>query len=1280
LDIAVIGPEKFAFQDMACIELALGCRQFGTFELVPEPKGGEDANLIWSLPEIRTFEVQVKGASGTVGVAELASYLSHYPARKSTGSLLERLFDQDTRHALFILTARCNDDIAPLLERLPLGKLSPPRPAPRVLAIALRNELTRMAAAKPPARATKLVLARLKDVASLAAHPIADFERALSRTWIADLETAETVEVRLHSMMRADNFDTLSIRGMLARLSDLLANAKRTQKDAFVPMLRELAEHAPRAVRPNGYLDRGIEADLEMRLREAGVLLLAGPPRAGKSWTARAIGGRLQAEGFEVRQGAFVEEAERFLTEMVGAERAYVLDDPLGVREPAVDASARLAALRALSERIPANRRLIVAQSEHVLLQTRAASELGACALGAQQWLRLEPLTIERAQAVWREAALHQEMPAAAVAQVEQFIAREPALRDPGALAYLAQTWSELAQPARDEEILLQARRDATDFARALTMQMPAIGDLLTASALATTASEGAHDTELAFIINGGETRPGLERSSFIIALGGERRPPPSYPMQPQLDDGQRFALETLQRRRVIEERGTRLNFSHPYLRAGAQTLITPDIPSDRKRILEQVERSIACASPGTSLAAARNLCWLRLSLPDDQSGGVFAIARKGIRSLFPATRDCCFQFLIESADQLPDALREELPRWSERMVIDLDDIDVAHGMGFISDQPDWPADASPIAVIQPYLEALDAGQPLGLDLSLSHRLLKTLDENSEALTAVAARRFLRADEAVIRAAAARIWCRLPRDDDADILDRLENDVTPAVSLGLLKELAGAWTVLDASRRERILAILMIHARSPGCASVLFSRLVLFNRVEHFGERPPWDIFLTLMPIVIATLPLSVAFDDGRFNAALDDALDAVPANSVSPVIEAWASRVLQRVDRYFLCEFELAIAEPLMRGMTAEARLPILRRLFGVADTGVRIVTMSWLVTDWDALSAEEQSLLQDALAEDRVDRHWLAATMLTRATPPPALVATLVGDPAVLTLAPEEIERRLGVKLFAACIHMFVGWPQPLWWYATHHSDSPAWRRVITGLAQLPDHPLHAVAFYEIANFGEGTELADLISDLPDAKLPNVFALMLDFKIAHVGDWRRAAWQVLLDRAEATGLLDGFVKQLDVELEGILENVSDIRHWVGEEGMGMRILNLVQFDARALLRARNLSKTRAMVDGQLAATTNRDVADEAFATLCADELVTLQSELPRLHGTWSQIWDIFKKIGASAEVLAALETRRLEAVERHQAFRKRFKGAPPEEPLDGWIDQARIGGVPSV
>ena len=80
MDIAIIGPEKFAFQDMACIDLALSYRTFGKFSLVPEPKGGEDARLDWHAAPPQTLEVQVKGAAGTAGVAELAGYFAHYPS------------------------------------------------------------------------------------------------------------------------------------------------------------------------------------------------------------------------------------------------------------------------------------------------------------------------------------------------------------------------------------------------------------------------------------------------------------------------------------------------------------------------------------------------------------------------------------------------------------------------------------------------------------------------------------------------------------------------------------------------------------------------------------------------------------------------------------------------------------------------------------------------------------------------------------------------------------------------------------------------------------------------------------------------------------------------------------------------------------------------------------------------------------------------------------------------------------------------------------------------
>ncbi|TXL75439.1 ATP-binding protein [Vineibacter terrae] len=1274
MDIAIIGPEKFAFQDMACIELALSFRPFGPFALVPEPTGGEDASLTWDDGALLTLEVQVKGAKGSAGVAELLDYLVHYPSREVTGSLLQRLMEQDDRHALFILTARCTDDLTPLLLARPLIGRPASRIAPRALAEALRNEVSAKAATKPPKNASKLTLERLANLEDLARRPVADFERALAKIALREQETAETIEVHLHTAMRAERFDTLSIRGILARFGDLLAESKRTRSDALGPILTALAAHAPSALGPHGYLERGIEAALEARLRTDRSLLITGPPRAGKSWTARAMAGQLQRDGFEVRQGSFVEEAERFLTDPMGAERVYVLDDPIGSREPHTDANARLAALGALTERIPANRRLIVAQTEQVLLQTKAAPDLIACGLGGRAWLRLEPLPVERAEAIWRSAAETQLVPAVGVSRVAELISREPGLRDPGALAYLAQTWSELSHRPLDAEIVLQARKDASDFARTLAMQTPGLSDLLTASALATTASDGAAASDLAFIISGGNDRPALAPKVDVVTIG-HSRPPPSYPSEPLLSEQQRHGLEVLQRRRVIEDRDGRYNFTHPYLRAGAQALVTPDIPADLQRIRTQLERAIACPSPVTSLAAARNLRWTRSALQCHATSTVFDIAHQGTRSLFPATRDCCFEFLVEFADLLPEELRDDFPCLSERMVIELEDIDVAHGFGFVSNRYDWPIAASPIEEVQPYLDAIEDGSPLGLDLSLSRRILQTLDAHPTALTGTAVRRFLRADEAVVRATVARIWARIPRYNDEDVLARLEGDATPTMTTALLNELAHSWESLPKERRERVLATVVAHARSPSCASVLLSRLVLFNRVERFGEQPPWQVFTTLMPVVIANLPISVSFADDRFCVAIDDAIRAVPSNELVPVLDAWGDRLLQRLDRYLLSESELAIVDPLLAVAPESGRVPILQRLLRVRDTGARIVTTRWLAHNWDELGTAERALLEEVIGDHRVDQRWLSATILTLHRPPTTLVAVLTGDLDSLERSTEEIERKLGASLFAACVHMFVGWPQPLWWYGTHHSRSPIWTRVIRDLARDPNHPLHPLAFYEIANFGGEDELAKLVDELPDAALLGTFERLLDFKVSHVGDWRQKAWQRLLARADQTKLLDDFVMRIDEELDGILERLSDVGRWLGERDLLVRVARLLPNDLRALRRARNLRTTFVMLSDQLAKTEGADMtmAEQVFATLCAEELKALKAAPPRIFGTWDEIGRIFESVGATAEVRAALEGKRRTAVKRHHAIRQRFRGSPAPVAIEGWINQAR-------
>lgn len=1277
MDIAVIGPEKFAFQDMACIELALSYRPFGSFTLVPEPTGGEDASLQWDGASSTKLEVQVKGAKGAAGIACLTDYFLHYPPLKTEGSLLQRLIEEDDRHALFILSARCTDELTPLLLKRPLAGRPAARDVPIASAEALRNEIARRASTKPPKKASKLKLARLNDLEALAKRPITDFERALAKTSLVEQETAETIEVRLHAALRAERIDTLSTRGILASFGDLLAASKHLQSDALAPILKELAARAPSTLRPSNYHERGVENDLEAQLCRDHSLLLAGPPRAGKSWTARAVSSRLQLAGYEVRQGSFVEEAERFLTDSVGAERVYVLDDPIGSREPHSNASALLAALGALCERVPANRYLVVAQSEQVLLQTKAAPDLAACKLGGRSWLRLEPLSTKVANDIWLSVAEMQCIPKPDIIRVSELIAYEAGLRDPGALAYLAQTWNELHEDPTDEEILLQARKDASDFARALASQSPGLRDLLTASALATTASEGVAVAELAFIVNGEQDRPSLApKSEFITILGDDPpRSPPTYVSEQQLDKDQQHELELLQRRRVIATQDDRFNFTHPYLRAGAQALVSPDIPSDLQCILAQLERAIASPRPTTALAAARNLRWLRSSLRESNGDVVFDVAHQGTRSVFPATRDCCFEFLVEFADLLPSKLRQDLPRLSERMVIELERIDIAHGIGFISDKYDWFTAASPINELKPYLDAIEKGMPLSLDLSLSRRILQTLEAHPAELTATAALRFLRADEAVVRASAARIWIQLPRENDEDILARLSGDPTPSMSTALLKELPFCWETLSESRRERILAIIADHARSPSCASVLLSRLVLFNRREHFGEYPPWRIFTKLMPIVISNLPLSVSFADGRFSAVIDDAIRSASADTLIPVLDKWAKRLLRRIDRYLLTESELDIVRPLLEIATSEVRLPILRDLLDVSDTGAKVVTTRWLAEYWNDLAPKERELLEKVLTETREDACWLSATVLTRFQPPLELVATLVDEPRTLELSTKEIEQNLHESLFSACVHMFVGWPQPLWWYATHHSRNPSWIRVIRDLASDSNHPLHAVAFYEIANFGNENEFAKLIDQLPEAALPDTFERLLDFKVSHVGDWRQDAWLRLLARAAEAQMLDDFVARIDASLDGILEHLHDIKYWLGDGDLAMRVLRLLPDDVQGITRAKDLRKVRTMMleiqaeSGEI----NQEILEKLFAELCSREVAALKLAPPRIFGSWNDIGIILKSVGASAEALSVIEAMRLKAIKRHHTVRDRYRGSPDPIELRGWIDRTR-------
>lgn len=1278
MNIAITGPEKFLLQDMICVEAALALGRNGSCSLVPEPEAGEDARIVWPGATPCTLEVQVKGGSEALSVSKLVEHLAHYPARKDTPSLLRRLMDESETYASFVLSSRVCDDLEELLT--PQNRLNRPkarRASPRLAnvvrqAVVDQSTSTLQKATDPKGKVSALDIKRAEEQADVALRSEDCFRQALGKIVLVERETAESVEIRLHRVLQEERFDAHSIRGFIARLTDTIAQAKRSQNDVVPDFLELLRVYAPAQLQPANYIDRGTEDALLQVLRDQHCLLLAGAPRAGKTWTSLTIGSMLQADGVAVRTGSHVDEAERYLTDPVDGHRAYILDDPLGSREPIENPSAVMADLARLSARLRAGRYLIVAQTENVLLQVRGTSELTSCRVGSQPWTSLARLPASVATEIWRSSAEAQGLSEETIAAVDKIIEESDQLCEPGALAYLAQTWTELPNAPTDAEILAQSRRDAIDFARSLSEKLTGARSVLIAAAMGTEIHRPIGEPDLAYMISSSEERPGFVEEFASITLGGDwtPAPPPAYETPCELSQEARAALTALQRRRVLWAEESDFNFTHPYLRAGAQALAVPDIPQDRAPLLEQLQRGLACASPITSLAAAQNLRWMRSAFQGHHGAGLFELARLGTRSKFPATRDSCFAFLVQFVDELPQELRDDLPWIAEDMVVSLEQIDVDSGIGFISSNYNFFETPPTLESVQPYLDAIEDGRSIALDLALSKRILQALAKEPQRLTSKAAERLLRADEATIRAFTANCWISTNRQDDEGILDLIARDRTPAMSARLLKALSHSWATLDHSRRERICSIIEDQLRVPSCASVLYTRLVLFNRTEEFGKSPPWELFARLLPRALDCMPHTIALRDGRLNAAVDDAMKQLPTSAMGDALEAWINRIIRRVDAFTLDEYELSVTEPLLKLTANERRYRLISALLAVGDTGLRLVTISRLIESWTELPLREAILVLSSLRSSEQDALWLKAVALTTRNVPASVVRWCIDQSSILPLNATEVEQLLGKELFSACIYVHSGWPQPLWWYGTHHR-SDKWADLVFDIATRPDHELHSIALIEVLSHQENS-VSELLSILPQESLFDTYLILLRFQAGTNANWLPDAWEIMIDRLLKDKGLGDLAAAVDPVIEGIIERVFQIRLWLKDCPLAGSIRKLVENDYKAMELIDTLDVALSAIDanrGELAAEQMR-VVDMLRQSIFEPFVSAIETCNPRLHRTWSDLEAVLSRRGCPEELLSRLKEGRLRAFEKHRRVRDTQVVWPAKPTLTGWRD----------
>ncbi len=1275
MTIAITAPQKFAFQDLVCIETMLRFCVHADAKLLIEPEGGEDAELTFAVGgrPVRC-EIQVKGAGGAIALADVAACLAHAPPRRTDPTLLERLMADPDRLALLVMSGRADDASSVYLggsawqgERHAGSRIKAADATALIAAFAIADIAG--------SDGGTLKIKRQAHIASFAAS--ADpttIREALGRIIIIDQVDDDGLEARCAERLRLDHgVPSDRTTPVLLEMRAAVGEAKSNKTDAFALLRRILARASPPPIRPGDYIARGDEAHLVAALSRDDVLLLSGTPRVGKSYAARWIAAEFMPLGYDVQEFADIDLAERFLLEPGTAPRLALLDDPLGGSQVSAQATRSLARLALLIGRTRPQRKLLVAQGLEPLLATCRTPSLDETVTGHRRWRDMgdpEPIFLV---SLWRSLALTFAVEAALRERVADALTTGALVLEPGCLEHLAANTDRLRASASIADVARLAREDAAQLGR--TLAADGLEDLAVSLAVATASREPIGLMDLAYVRgSGGPGLPGKRTAlGTIVTIGGPPIPPPiapAYDEPPELAAADRSGLDALERRRLITiDAEPTIGFAHPFYRAAAETLLSAPTHHAAHAIGHALRRGLFCLSPRTSRATARNLDWIfdRLAARPAARDALVDHAIEGLRSFFPATRDLCFRFLLNRLSDLPTEQQRKLPKWIGSVTaVTLDNLEWSDGQAHLpyGEQPGVDYFERALLTVgrrdvAAELTLLDA--PEGMIMpERAAAVLRFLATAPDTMTLGMAGRLLSYDEAALRAEATRLWLSRPRAGDDEILERIFADDHPSCALAALKGVIRGWDVNEPDRRARHLNGLAALAGNVAAAAAMLDLLVLFDRVEHTGVHPPWPIFERLMPVVMAAMPHNAAFIDARLFSVARRALDALSVPSLVALCDGWIEW-LERNERAgrLPSEFSLGGAEILLRATAAEPerRESRVARLLAFTGTGAKITFIADLIDHWALLRADERAAVIERLTRGCSDDRWLQAVALTRSEVPDVVVSELLPDGTDLSQPPARLIDTVPPTLIEAAIHVYSGQPQPLWWLGTHHGGEEVWEPVVETLARRPDHPLFELAWDHIAYAGDGARVSRIVTDLGAASAERVLSILLRLKVGCTGNFMPEAWATLLRLAADPDEHGRWLDRMVEASPAILDDISDLRLWLSEEGDLRGMLNRLQHDFLPLEMT----------------TTVFDPSDEVDARELQVNVVKVlgfmvRERPPMLFETCDRLIGRLEAATVdTAELITALRERRASILAEREAIKSAMER--PEPPLVGWI-----------
>ena len=1070
MSVEIVGAQGFDYQYTVTLYMILKYLEMDHFEVLVENESFEDAKLSYQL-EDKTYhiELQVKKKASEIAYDEFATWLAHFQKSKSDCFILDRIQQSDTNYLVFVTNNRCTDNVSKFV-----GKENEIKENKICFSAEMLKDL-KLRMLKGIDNKNELGRKRKEHIEQYFNQKKNELNKVLGRVYI--IERKDQIEREICIILKEQyQIPKMICRDVMNQMLDVVRQGRDSGED-ITALIREILKNKRFSrVLPEdkSFYKRDSIDILKSELLQKNLLLLTGVPFSGKTYIAKTIAQELQDNGYYVKLTDNIiedQEAYYFLMSPENDSRLLLIEDPfghIGKSENYIQIRDKIEGL--IRDRLSINRKVIITSRLDILLDVFQKKQIEECKIQGNGWINTSISSKEEAEKIWLRFYGESDESLQVFERLKRSFDHhdETVFLEIGEMRHLllsVQNINVLTHMSTDE-IIKQARISSEEVCRKIKSYGETYKDIFILLGCFCNTVRSVSVKDLAYILCSNEESVSIRQKmeeEVTVSIGDRQKNShihqefPVYAQMPKLDEDIISILRVLcEKGYIYKERITnKIYFLHPIYTYASKLLLQEEIEDDWdiEKYIKYMRRAIGSLS---SNAAFCSLCQLGQEFDREQM--IIDCIVEGSRSIFPVIRDVSILYLDQNFDNLNEQVQKDFMKnirngrtadkymqWNGNEC--WYQMDGKHYFDFFNMDDFWGKD------INFTLEEIEERVRKKENFSKK----EIYDILSSSLADNLSREFLEytllSDEAVIRSRAIfylfKNYAAKLDFEKTEYLQRFENY---NVVYGMLK---GMFSSVNDFSEENVKKLIIYFQKQFERKSVsmyvedLFdkfgdeydSKAIDWGKYAEAERLRIWKIWAALFSKWLVCFPAKfMGMNEPHMSRNIDRSLKYLNnQKEVVDVANAWIQWIHNYSKYHSVNDYGMSVLDYLITGTKNSAclRKGMIKKELKVNSTSLVTAHISHIVDLWDMLTDEERKDICEYLKNEmRGDMKWIQAVALTRKNVTKDIQIAITGN-VFLDKEPKKIIDTLNEKnILTECLHIFCGFPQPLWFNGYHHS----------------------------------------------------------------------------------------------------------------------------------------------------------------------------------------------------------------------------------------------------